>query len=128
MTTPATRRLVRTPVIALALLGLALDASAQLNENCIVSVLNRTVKVASDGSWVLPNIPANFGLVRARATCVVDGKTISGESDLFPVPQNGIVNRKIIIFGTPTPIPTSLTVAASTQTLTQPDASVRLEV
>ena len=34
---------------------------AQLNQNCTVSVLNRTVQVNPDGSWVLPNIPANFG-------------------------------------------------------------------
>ena len=32
-------------------------ASAQLNENCVVSVLNRNVQARADGTWVLPNIP-----------------------------------------------------------------------
>jgi len=41
--------------------SLATVAHAQLNENCVVSILNRTVQVRPDGSWVLPNIPANFG-------------------------------------------------------------------
>ena len=43
---------------------------AELTENCTVSVLNRTAAVKSDGSWSLPNVPATFGNVRARATCV----------------------------------------------------------
>jgi hypothetical protein len=44
-----------------ALLGLSMSLTAQaaLNETCVVSVLNRTVQVKADGSWVLPNIPAN---------------------------------------------------------------------
>jgi len=37
--------------------------TAQLNQNCVVSVLNRNVQVNADGTWVLPNIPANFGSV-----------------------------------------------------------------
>ena len=57
-----------------------------------MSVLNRNVRVNPDGSWVLPNVPANFGYVRARATCIVNGQTISGESEPFLVPANGVVN------------------------------------
>src|SRR5262245_16351058 len=115
-----------------AVVALVLSAgqvmAQQLNENCTVSVLNRTVRVNPDGSWVLPNIPANFGLVRARATCIVDGKTVSGESDLFTVPRNGIVNRRTIVFGTSTPIPTSLTLTAPAGTLTQAGETLQLEV
>ena len=36
--------------------------------------------------------PANFGPVRARVTCIVNGQTISGESEPFIVPANGVVN------------------------------------
>ena len=118
----------RTCALIFALLCTSQSVWAQkLNENCTVSVLNRTVRVNADGSWVLPNIPANFGLVRARATCIVDGKTISGESDLFTVPRNGIVNRKTIVFGTATPIPIALTLNAPTNTLTQVGATLQLE-
>jgi hypothetical protein len=89
----------------------------QLNENCTVSVLNRNVRVNPDGSWVLPNVPANFGYVRARATCIVDGQTISGESDPFLVPPNGIVNLPQLTFARSTPIPLSLTITATTATI-----------
>lgn len=106
-------------------------ALAQLDQNCTVSVLNRSVLVKPDGSWVLPNIPANFGLVRARATCLVNGKTVSGESDLFSVPANGVVNLPPIIrFSTtaPTPIPINLSVAAPASGITQAGATLQLSV
>ena len=63
----------------------------QLNEYCTVGILNRTVQVTKDGTWILPNIPANFGPVRARATCVENGITRSGQSDFFIIPTNGSV-------------------------------------
>jgi hypothetical protein len=94
----------------------AAEAQAQtfrLNENCIVSVLNRNTRVRPDGTWVLPNIPANFGLVRARATCVFGGQTVSGESEPFLILANSSVNVPPIVLGSTTPIPTSLQVNAS---------------
>jgi len=120
-------RVLRTCVTGALLVCAADKAWAQLDEHCTVSVLNRSVTVNHDGSWVLPNVPANFGLVRARATCIVNGQTISGESDLFAVPPNGVVNLKPIVFGRSTPIPVSLTVTASAQTLTQAGATLQLE-
>src|SRR3989454_7115852 len=128
MTNSIAARLARTGAFGVLVLCAAHDARAQLNETCTVSVLNRTVKVNPDGSWVLPNIPANFGQVRARATCVVNGRTISGESDLFTVPPNGVVNLQPIVFGKSTPIPDSLTTTGPTQTLTQSGARLQLEV
>lgn len=85
----------------------------RLNENCIVSVLNRNTRVRTDGTWVLPNIPANFGLVRARATCVFNGQTVSGESEPFLVLANGSVNVPPIALGSTTPIPTRLDLSAN---------------
>src|SRR5262245_63983893 len=84
---------------------------AQLNENCTVSVLNRSVRVNADGSWVLPNIPANFGQVKARATCVQNGVTTFGESDYFTVPPDGAVNLPQIIIGSASAIPVSLSLS-----------------
>src|SRR5881396_2316043 len=100
----------------------------QLNEQCTVSVLNRNVRVHPDGSWVLPNVPANFGLVRARATCIVDGETISDESEPFLVPPNGVVNLPRITFSRTTPIPQSLTMTAPATTLTQIGGMLQLAV
>src|SRR5262245_51396564 len=102
------------------LFGAATGAAAQeLNENCTISVLNRNVRVRPDGSCVLPNIPANFGPVRARVTCVVDGQTISGESEPFLIPANGVVNRPNITFGHTTLIPRSVSVTSPVSTLTE---------
>jgi hypothetical protein len=104
-------------------------ASQQLNENCVVAVLNRTVQVNADGSWILPNVPANFGLVRARATCVENGITTFGQSDLFVLPKNGTVNLPHIQLGNTSPIPTSILVTASPSTnLTTAGATAQLKV
>src|SRR5215813_4244322 len=50
-----------------------------LDETCVVSILNRTTQVRPDGTWNLPNVPANFGSVRARATCERDGISLFGQ-------------------------------------------------
>src|SRR5205085_8575231 len=81
-----------------------------------------------DGSWVLPNVPANFGFVRARVTCIVDGRTISGESDPFLIPANGVVNHPHITFGATTPIPRTVVVTTATPTLTALGADAQLAV
>src|SRR4051812_29187298 len=62
-----------------------------LDSSCVVSVLNRSAQVQPDGTWQIDNVPANFGLVRVRATCVKDGITLSGQSDLINLEAN-IVN------------------------------------
>jgi len=100
----------------------------QVNQNCTISVLNRTVTANADGTWILPNVPANFGPVRARVTCVVNGQTISGESDAFTVPANGVVNIPPIRFGQTTPIPTALTITAPAGPMTQAGGTLQLAV
>lgn len=110
-----------------ALVGIR-PAMAQLNQNCVVAVLNRTVQVNADGTWVLPNIPANFGPVRARATCVTNGVTTFGQSNLFTIPANGSTNVPPILLGSTTPIPNAVTVTAPTASLTQTGATVQLTV
>src|SRR3954465_1041352 len=111
-------------VIALTVVEIAVGQ--QLNENCVVAVLNRTVQVNADGSWVLPNVPANFGLVRARATCVQNGLTTFGQSDLFLLPKNGTVNLPHITLGNVSLIPTSIAVTAPSTTLTTAGATRQL--
>lgn len=101
---------------------------AQLDQNCVVSVLNRNVQVNPDGSWVLPNVPANFGQVRARATCVHNSVTTFGQSDLFLIGTNQTVNLPHITLGSATPIPASLVIQVPTTTLTQPGATTQLVV
>ena len=114
--------------VALALAALPPAVYAQLNENCVVSVLNRTVQVKSDGSWVLPNIPAGFGQVKARATCVTGGVTTFGESPYFTVNPNGSIDVPAIVMGNATPVPTSLGIASSRTTITQRNGTAQLTV
>jgi hypothetical protein len=112
----------------LAALLISTPARAQLDEHCTVSILNRTANVKPDGSWALPNVPANVGQVRARATCIVDGATISGQSDFFTIPPNGVVEVPEIILGAVEPVPASLIVGAPSTTLTAAGATMQLAV
>lgn len=98
-----------------AILGLllsAVPAAGQLNDSCTVSALNRTTPVLPDGTWVLPNVPANQGPVRVRATCVENGLTRSGQSDFFVVPPRGVIEVAEILFDSPEPIPLRLALSA----------------
>ena len=103
-------------------------AAAQLNQNCVVAILNRTVQVDSNGNWVLPNIPAGFGLVRARATCVQNGITTFGQSALFSIQPNLMNGIPPITLGPTTPIPTSLTITATNTTLQNIGQTTQLTV
>lgn len=111
---------------ALSAVAAAPAAAAGLNEHCVVSVLNRSSYVQADGSWVLPNIPSNVGRVRARATCVEDGVTRSGQSDWFVVPPNGIVKVPEIRFDAAGPVPSRLALRAPVSTLASVNATVQL--
>jgi len=123
------RRKKRVDIVCGVLLSAASVATAQqLNQNCIVAVLNRTVQVNADGSWILPNVPANFGPVRARATCVNNGVTTSGQSDLFTLPANGTVNLPHIQLGNTTPIPTSIAISSPLSELTSAGQTAQLTV
>lgn len=119
------RHLVTVAVLALGLLA-ATGADAQLDESCTVSALNRTARVLPDGSWVLPNVPANLGRVRVRATCVADGVTRSGQSDYFEVPTNGIIQVAEIRFDVVEQVPDSLALAAPVTTLASAGQEVPL--
>src|SRR5213594_1787890 len=110
------------------MLAASSGALGQLNQNCTVSVLNRTVQVNAAGSWVLPNIPVNFGQVKARATCVQNGVTTFGESAFFTVPANGAVNLPAIVLGNTNPIPTSIAITPSNVTLASAGQTLQLTV
>lgn len=88
---------------------LSVVADVVLNENCSINILNRTIQVQEDGSWAMPNTPSFMGRIKARATCLVDGQTISGESDYFAVVNNGLTEVNDIRFDSVEAIPTALT-------------------
>ena len=119
------RQILSTTVLVLSLSPAAMG---QLNQNCTVSVLNRTVQVNPDGSWVLPNIPANFGQVKARATCIQNGQTIFGESAFFSVPANGAVNLPVITLGNTTQVPIALQLTSTATFLSAVGQTSQLSV
>lgn len=101
--------------------------SPQLNGNCVVSALNRSTRVQANGVWVLPNVPANTGRVRVRATCVENGVTRSGQSDFFTIPVNGVVRVAEIEFDDPEPVPVQMTLTAPQTVLTSVGQTVQLQ-
>ena len=102
-----------TAALMVPFAGAPVDAQQALNEHCVVSVLNRTAQVRPDGSWTLPNIPSGFGPVRARATCVENGVTRSGQSELFTITPGRMNAIPPIVIGTTTPIPQTLTLTGN---------------
>ena len=98
-------------------LAITVAASAQLNEHCTISVLNRTAQVDSSGFWQIDNIPANAGTSRARAVCTENGITSIGVSGWFTIPANGVIFANDVQFELPPPVPARMTLTASKQSL-----------
>jgi hypothetical protein len=94
----------------------------------MVSALNRTAPVDANGIWLLPNVPADLGLLRIRATCVAaDGTVTSGASaSLYTVPANGVVSVTDIVFQSPAPVPTTLILASPLATFNQQSQTAQL--
>ncbi len=105
-------KLLSTLVLAGALLPTTAFAM-DLDENCPVNIMNRTVQVQTDGSWQVANVPSFMGQVRARATCVRDGVTTSGQSEFFRVQDNDLSLVESIFFDNPDPVPVNLRFATN---------------
>ena len=103
--------------------------SATIDENCVISILNRSARVKPDGSWRIDNLPANLGRVRARVTCIRDGEVESGQSDLFSIEAN-VVNgfNSEIPLGVVDPIPTSIEITADSTVLANVGDTTQLTV
>src|SRR3972149_5328720 len=101
---------------------------AELNENCTVSVLNRTAQVKADGSYVIPNVPSNMGMVRVRATVGENGVTRSGQSDWITIPTNGTIDVGDIPLDAFEPSPSTVTLSTPTTTLTTIGGTAQITV
>src|ERR1700709_2001551 len=93
-------------------------ALAQLQESCVVTALNRSARVAPDGTWQLGNIPTDRGPVRIRATCQTASGLQVGATDLLTLPPGGSVDLPQILLGAPPPVPAKLRIAAPVVVLT----------
>lgn len=120
---PIIRQVALLFVCCLAWAG---TSAAQLDNTCTVSALNRSARVQPDGSWVIPNIPANQGRIRIRATCVDEGGVRSGQSDWISIPVNRARHVDEIRFDAPAPIPAMLALSAPDTILTTAGQTVQL--
>ncbi len=115
--------------LVLLFLLISAPAHAQLDEHCTISILNRTARVKADGSWRIDNVPANFGRVRARATCTEDGVTRSGQSGFLTIQRNQLTGfESHIPLTVVDPIPASLTLTTPLTTLPAVGATTQLTV
>ena len=112
-----------------SILAISKPAFAQLIENCTVSVLNQTVTVnPDDGSFEIPNVPADQGFFRVRVTCVEDGVTLGGQSEFFTAVANGTIAVGDIPLGVVDPPPTSIEIASSQTILNDSGDTAQLTV
>lgn len=101
---------------------------AVLDEDCTVSVLNRTVRVNSDGIFVVPNIPASGVFARARVICQKEQQTYGGLSEFFQVQPNGTIPLGAIRLGPMPPTVQSLEATATPDTLDASGSTSQLTV
>ncbi len=110
-------------------LNFASLALAQESEDqCVASILNRTVRVNPDGSFAIPNVPVEPGLFRVRVICQQpDGTVVGGMSEFFPLlPAEVPAEIGQITFGAVEPIPVSLQVTAPQTTFHTKGETARL--
>jgi len=120
---------LRVGAVAALVLWSSQSARAQdIDDHCMVSVLNRTVQVKADGTWELPNVPAETGQVRARVTCVNNGVTTSGQSDFFTVTSNVVNTIPDLVLGPVADIPVGLAVTPTNPVLTSLGQTLTLSV
>ena len=100
----------------------------QLNQNCVAVIANRSVQVNANGTFAVPNIPADIGYYRVRVICQNGGVTTQGQSPYITLVANGNSKVPPINFGTVTPPPISIKVTAPSQSFTATGQTVQLTV
>ena len=104
------------------------EAQSTVPPGCTIGALNRSVRVDALGRWVLSNVPANRGLVRARAVCVENGVVRTGQSELFAIVPNGLVQVPSVSFDAPVPVPRTVALEAPTTPFRAPGEHVQLRL
>jgi 6-phosphogluconolactonase (cycloisomerase 2 family) len=118
-------------MVLLALLCVALvtvlAGQTAPDPTCVASLLNRSIEVQPDGSFQIPNIPADPGLFRVRFVCKdSSGATTQAFSDFIALTPNTVTTIDSVFFGNTAPPPVSLAVTASQMNLTSIGQTVQL--
>ncbi len=124
-------------VLASCCLGTPQDAHAQglglgpppWNERCTANMMNRSIQINQDGSFVVPNVPAYQGAARVRIICPNPGGTTqSAQSELLTFTGPGLTLDVTMLsdLGDVDPIPVALVLTTPTPVLTASLPSVQL--
>jgi hypothetical protein len=119
---------VALPVLLASFLAALIvpPAIAQLQDNCVVTALNRSARVAPDGSWQLGNVPTNRGPIRIRATCQTAAGVQTGATNLLFLPPGSSVDLPQIALDTAPPVPAALRIAAPVSVLNVVGQTIQL--
>ena len=93
------RRLSLLLALDWATMVVPLPASAQLNQTCTASALNRTAPVDAEGVWVLPNVPATIGEVQCAPPASTVASPAPGSPTSFPSPPTASSKSRAEIIG-----------------------------
>jgi protocatechuate 3,4-dioxygenase beta subunit len=122
----------RTTAIALFLslaASIALAATPRLDQNCTAVIANRSVRVNTDGTYTVPNVPADIGLYRVRVVCKQpDGTVVQGQSGFVPLVANGSTQIPLIVFGTVNSPPIFIQLTSPTTSFTTAGQTAQLSV
>ena len=100
----------------------------ELDETCTAAALNRTSRVAPNGTFTIPNVPSNLGFFRVRLSCEQpDGTLRQGQSGLLVPVEDGSFPIGEIELDVVPPIPVSLEVVAPVTALDGAGEVVQLE-
>ncbi len=98
-----------------------------LDEDCTVTLLNRSEKVNPGGWFGLSNVPVEPGFFRVRVYCTKNGVTTGGQSGFInPSAAGGKVQISAITLGQLDPLPTAVAVTATTSVLTTAGQTLQL--
>jgi hypothetical protein len=92
---------------------------AELDESCIITILNRNAQIQSDGTFGLGNIPVPQGAFRARIVCEEENGVRKAQSAFVEGVQNGETDLgEIFITEAEDEIPVFLAITSPATTLT----------
>lgn len=126
------RTLARILALALPLLTASSSSPAHAqqypDQNCVVTMENRSVPVAADGTYVIPNVPVNPGQYRARVVCQRPDGTVLGSTSPYTVlTPNGSTQLPALSLDPLTAQPSHLKVQVIAGALSSLGATVQLE-
>jgi hypothetical protein len=95
-------------------------------QNCQASIANRSVQVNPNGTFAIPNVPADIGFYRVRVVCKDPDSVRSGQSGFLSLVPNGETIATNIKIGEVDPAPISVALASPSNNLTQVGQTAQL--